>query len=374
MRRELFGQKQRFVEAEESREVLRKELANIQRHYVELEDEQRIKECDYKLAVEEARRLKRKAIDERRNVELALDDANQMISELPKRDTQYKLGSIVLSLRRTIGYEPCNGSSTQIRNRSPSPNVRRRPISPRKGLDSNKNRAPHILDRTSRSPYHQFVQNFITTERERDDCAIEVTQLRRTTKELEENLQRTEQRFYKKSVDIRLQGAQSVMVLQEETIRQSERERKTMLDQISALERQLLAMENEKKQALEKMSVHKLTESHLSDDKRLLKRVLEGEIECLNMILTDKDMEIQQKREDKWQSLQLSVDCLSLTLAKAEEGESSLKTRVQSLNQTLSQSNYQTADLQQKLGSIQNASQSSESEQRVAQEKLEQAQ
>ncbi|CAF3171907.1 unnamed protein product [Rotaria sp. Silwood2] len=122
------------------------------------------------------------------------------------------------------------------------------------------------------------------------------------------------------------------------------------------------------------MSVHKLTESHLSDDKRLLKRILEGEIECLNMILTDKDTEIQQKREDKCQSLQLSVDCLSLTLAKAEEDESSLKTRVQSLNQTLSRSNYQTADLQQKLGSIQNASQSSESEQRVAQEKLEQAQ
>jgi hypothetical protein len=57
MRREVFGQKQRFVEAEASREVLRKELANIQRHYVELEDEQRMRERDYKLAVEDARRL-----------------------------------------------------------------------------------------------------------------------------------------------------------------------------------------------------------------------------------------------------------------------------------------------------------------------------
>jgi rootletin len=57
MRREVFGQKQRFVEAEASREVLRKELANIQRHYAELEDEQRMKERDFKLAVEDARRL-----------------------------------------------------------------------------------------------------------------------------------------------------------------------------------------------------------------------------------------------------------------------------------------------------------------------------
>lgn len=50
-----------------------------------------------------------------------------------------------------------------------------------------------------------------------------------------------------------------------------------------------------------------------------------------------------------------------------------MKTRVQSLNQTLSQSNYQAADLQQKLGGIQNALQGSESDRRVAQEKLEQA-
>ncbi|CAF3848033.1 unnamed protein product [Rotaria sordida] len=471
MRREVFGQKQRFVEAEASREVLRKELANIQRHYVELEDEQRMKERDYKLAVEESRRLERKAIDERRNVELALDGANQMISELrialsgaegrasaldaqlarvegAKRDAEYKLGSIVSSLRRTIGYGPRSSSGTRLRSRSPSPNIRRRPISPTKGFDSHENRASPILRRTSRSPHHrsyspglddeqspgstfvdvadidpeqirtalrEFVQNFITTERERDDCVVEVTQLRRTVKEIEENLQRTEQRFSqlqktllsteedKKGVDTRLQGAQSALVLQEETIRRNERERKTMLDQISGLERQLLAMENEKKQTLEKIGVAKSSESRLSDDKRSLKRALdesearatelemnrralEGEIQRLNMTLTDKDTEIQvhqercetlirqiQEREDKCQSLQLSVDRLSLTLAKAEEGESNLKTRVQSLNQTLSQSNYQTADLQQKLGGIQNAVQSSESERRVAQEKLEQA-
>lgn len=104
----------------------------------------------------------------------------------------------------------------------------------------------------------------------------EATQLRRANKELEENLQRTEQRFSqlqktllsfeegtnsihlhwmifslnldKKGVDTRLQGAQNSLLLQEENIRRTERERKTMLDQIAGLERQLLAMENEKKQ------------------------------------------------------------------------------------------------------------------------------
>ena len=71
--------------------------------------------------------------------------------------------------------------------------------------------------------------------------------------------------------------------------------------------------------------------------------------------------------------MQLSVDRLSLTLAKAEEGESSLKTRVQTLNHTLSQTNYQAADLQQKLGGIESALQSSEADRRLLQEKLEQS-
>jgi hypothetical protein len=40
------------------------------------------------------------------------------------------------------------------------------------------------------------------------------------------------------------------LLLQEDTIRRSERERKTMLDQITALERQLLGLDNDKKQLL----------------------------------------------------------------------------------------------------------------------------
>lgn len=123
-----------------------------------------------------------------------------------KRDAEYKLGSIVSSLRRTIGYGSRSSSGTRLRSRSPSPSARRRPISPTKGFDGGDNRASPILRRTSRSPHprsrspdydgersrspgstyvdvadvdpeqirtalRDFVQNFITTERERDDCA-----------------------------------------------------------------------------------------------------------------------------------------------------------------------------------------------------------
>lgn len=125
-----------------------------------------------------------------------------------KRDAEYKLGSIVSSLRRTIGYGPRGGNGGGLRSRSPSPNVRRRPISPTRGFDTNENRASPIQARASRSPHprshsndadgdrgrspgstfvdvadidpeqirsalREFVQNFITTERERDDCVGE---------------------------------------------------------------------------------------------------------------------------------------------------------------------------------------------------------
>ncbi|CAF4405119.1 unnamed protein product, partial [Adineta steineri] len=123
-----------------------------------------------------------------------------------------------------------SSSGARARSRSPSPSIRRRPISPTKGFDSNENRSSPILRRTSRSPHprshtpdydgerarspgstyvdvadidpeqirtalRDFVQNYITTERDRDDCAAEAAVLRRTTKELEDSLLRTEQRF-----------------------------------------------------------------------------------------------------------------------------------------------------------------------------------
>lgn len=122
-----------------------------------------------------------------------------------KRDAEYKLGSIVSSLRRTIGYGSRSNSGNRARSRSPSPGARRRPISPSKGFDSIENRASPILRRTSRSPHprshspiydddeedrirsniidvadidpeqirgalRDFVQSFMTTERDREDC------------------------------------------------------------------------------------------------------------------------------------------------------------------------------------------------------------
>ena len=52
----------------------------------------------------------------------------------------------------------------------------------------------------------------------------------------------------KRGIDGRLASAQTALMLQEETIRRNERERKAMADKISALERTVAANESEKRQ------------------------------------------------------------------------------------------------------------------------------
>lgn len=56
--------------------------------------------------------------------------------------------------------------------------------------------------------------------------------------------------FYadKRGIDSRLASAQTALMLQEETIRRNERERKVMADKINSLERSLAAADTEKRQ------------------------------------------------------------------------------------------------------------------------------
>ena len=131
-----------------------------------------------------------------------------------KRDAEYKLGSIVSSLRRTIGYGSRSSSGTRLRSRSPSPNVlvvdqyhQQKVLIVMKivhHLSYDEHHVVHILVHVSpdydverarspgstyvdvadidpeqiRSALRDFVQNFITTERERDDCAGKILKRR----------------------------------------------------------------------------------------------------------------------------------------------------------------------------------------------------
>ncbi len=144
------------METEASREALRKELANMQRKMAEFEDEAHLREKDMNLALEDSRRNERKLEDQRRNLDIQMENSNADIAELKlklsgsegrvnaleaqlarvegaKRDVEFKLSSIHSSLRRTIGFrQDMPRAVSPLRTRSPSPR-RSRPNSPTKG-------------------------------------------------------------------------------------------------------------------------------------------------------------------------------------------------------------------------------------------------
>jgi hypothetical protein len=133
--------------------------------------------------LEESKRIERKAQDERRNVELTLENVNNALSETriqlsgaegrisaleaqlariegAKKDAEFKLGSIVSSLRRTIGFRPCASImklQQQSRNNSGSP-PRRNRSPPLKGFAENSTRVSSISpQRRSCSPLNRSI-------------------------------------------------------------------------------------------------------------------------------------------------------------------------------------------------------------------------
>lgn len=114
----------------------------------------------------------------------------------------------------------------------------------------------------------------------------------------------------KRGIDGRLASAQTALMLQEETIRRNERERKALTDKVSSLEHKLTSLETEKRQLMEKLAKQKQTETKLEDDKKQLKQVIddaenrctkielsrrsvEGELQRLRLVMNDKETENQ---------------------------------------------------------------------------------
>jgi len=114
----------------------------------------------------------------------------------------------------------------------------------------------------------------------------------------------------KRDIDGRLASAQTALMLQEETIRRNERERKQMAEKINELERHLAAGESERRQTEERIQKMKLYEDKLEEDKKNLRinlddaenrvtkgevarRALEGDLQRMKLALNDKETENQ---------------------------------------------------------------------------------
>ena len=141
-----------------------------------------MREKEFRATLEESKRVERKAQDERRNIELALESVNTALSEArihisgaegrisaleaqlarvegARKDDEFKLSSIVSSLRRTIGFRPsANIIKLQSRNNSGSP-PRRNRSPPFKGFSGSCNRLASISPNRSMSPDRSLSPN-----------------------------------------------------------------------------------------------------------------------------------------------------------------------------------------------------------------------
>ncbi|XP_041437873.1 uncharacterized protein LOC121399941 [Xenopus laevis] len=150
-------------------------------------------------------------------------------------------------------------------------------------------------------------------------------------------------------------------------------------DKLNKIKTNEAKYENERRRLKEVLDASESRNTKLE----LSRRGLEGELQRHKLVLADREAEMQQRMEGlqrqlsdsegKVSTLQLCVDRLTGTLAKAQESETSLKEKVQSLTGALSESNCTSASSHDQLNQLQKVLTASEHERRILQERLETA-
>ena len=78
-RRETYNTKQKLAEVDGAREVSRRETQQLSRKLADYEEDFRIKEKDYQMAVDDARKAEGKAEEKVKNLENLLENSNQVL-------------------------------------------------------------------------------------------------------------------------------------------------------------------------------------------------------------------------------------------------------------------------------------------------------
>uniref|UniRef100_K7FYX7 Ciliary rootlet coiled-coil, rootletin n=1 Tax=Pelodiscus sinensis TaxID=13735 RepID=K7FYX7_PELSI len=288
---------------------------------------------------------------------------------------------------------------------SPERSPSSRPLSPELVADID----PDVV----RTALRDFLQELRETQRERGDLRAQLGSLTRQLAELEaerdsastrvQQLQKlvAESEEGRRSADGKLSSAQTALLLQEEALRRSERERKALMDKVAGLERSLQSADGDRRVTQENLlsKKRKKNRTGVVGDRRCLaqslsrvsqstrvfsesRRNMTSQVSPDHYGLAEQTGQTQglsrpdrhshlaaqvADSETKASALQLSVERLHLTLAKAEEGESALKDKVQGLCLSLSEINASAGTTQEKVLQLQKALMAGEHDRRVLQ-------
>ncbi|KAL1023371.1 hypothetical protein UPYG_G00039950 [Umbra pygmaea] len=437
-RRETFGLKQRVLESEAGREVAMNEASGLQRHLSELEEtELQMKEV---LAERQAELQKSLFLhrEETSKLQGALEEQASQVREVTlrvtlaegraqgleeqlalgnavKRELEHKLATLTSALRRTLGS----------RGRSPSP---WRSHSPQKGSGSIPDGTTRISGGRGSSPsrgecgelevdavqtaLRDFHQGFKDALRDRDEAQAQVVSLNRQVAELETQQNQSRIKLHqltqamkdleqgKREMSEQLHQAQTSLSLQEEVTSRGDRDRKSLVEEVSRLKSSLQTAEADCRVLQDKLDrsqagqarclgeCQRLKEALKTAESRasgleLTQRTLEGELQRSQRRAVELDGEVtvlgdrlvEQRRklqdsEDQAAGLRVDQERLATALTHAETQEFRLKEQLQGLSSSLSDSSERTAALQEQSAQLQKALSISDQDRKTMQERL----
>ncbi|VDL98413.1 unnamed protein product [Schistocephalus solidus] len=426
---------------------MKKALATAEKRLTETQDLLATREREHQAAVRQTAAEHGRVADCRSQLETALEAANEEARslraninsaekrksalearlascELEKREAEMRLNSIHSSLRRIIGFRQ-EAIIAGSRSRSPGhrSSSRGRSASPIRLAPAGES-APAAA--VQASPFHAGVGTsadldpeavrlglrdvalrLASAEHARDDANARVHSLEARLQEQAEQTEQWARRLHmvqqalceveedKKGVDGRLASAQKALMLQEETLRKNERDRKLLAEKISQLERNFAGAESEKrqeqaqsenlnsfqdmvtklKQSEARQEEEKIQLRHALEDAEnrinqleVLRQSLEAEVQRCKCVTASKEAEsahikeknnaLTKKRQDleaKCSSLQLKIDQLSLAQSRTEEDSKGFKLKIDQLNMTILENNHALEEVNERLRKTQKA-------------------
>lgn len=84
-RRETYNTKQKLAEVDGLKEVARREAQQLSRKLADYEEDFRIKEKDYQMATDDARKAEGKSQEKVKNLENLLENANQVCNSIDSK-------------------------------------------------------------------------------------------------------------------------------------------------------------------------------------------------------------------------------------------------------------------------------------------------
>ncbi|XP_073992313.1 ciliary rootlet coiled-coil, rootletin isoform X3 [Rhodnius prolixus] len=431
------------LELENAIETSREEAAKNRNKGDEEERRWREREEELLMRLEDSRAGERKLQDQSHNLEVCLADATQQIQELKarlggsegrvraldaqlqqlegqKREVEQKLTSIGSTLRRIAGIQL--DGTVNLPYKLLSPTRRWSPVRAAHQETSDGSRVPAhdvVLDvdpEWVRKGVRTLMQQVAQVERERDDLKAQAGELKKQMRCQTDELTRTESKLNatlaalrdaqeeKGSLEARLGQKSAALQSQLEAMQCKSEESQHLQDRLTAVEMALRTCHEEKTSYEEKLEKLRQQVNRCDSEKRTLQDDLaktearatklelqrmgmEGDIQRLQLMLTEKEAAIQKLQErvehesstvaeleERCGSLKSTVDQLNQSLERAGSTERELNNEIHSLQKTLADASSTSQSNVEKLKSLQKAVYNAENEKRVAVERLEAAQ